>query len=82
MILEIAMMTVGPLLVAYVALVVAVLLQIRSWGRDNERWAAERERRHQKTMVDLAISSRRREEERARRMQPLETPGPGSRLSR
>ena len=78
MILDTAMMTLGALLVAYVALVIAVLLQLRAWVRETGEWAARRERRHQETMVDLAISSRRREEEHARRMQTLETPGRSS----
>ena len=74
MISDAAMMTLGAFLVVYVALVVAVLLQIRSWSRDSEKRAEEHERRHQETMVDLAISSLRREEEHARRMRALATP--------
>ena len=75
MISDAAMMTLGALIVVFVALVIAALLHLRAWARETAEWAARCERRHQETMVDLAISSLRREEEHARRMQTLETPG-------
>ena len=72
---ETAMMVPGALAVVYVVLVVAVILQIRAWGRQSDEQAARCERRHHETMVDLAISGRRDEEEHARRMRDLATPG-------
>lgn len=65
----------GVLAVVHVVLVVAVILQLRAWGRQVDEWAAGQERRHQETMVDLAISRRRNEEAHARRMRDLATPG-------
>ena len=69
------MIGLGALAVVYVVLVVAVTLQIRSWGRQSDQQAAGCERRHHETMVDRAISRRRDEEEHARRMRDLATPG-------
>ena len=41
-----AMMVPGALAVVYVVLVVAVILQIRAWGRQGDEQAARCERRH------------------------------------
>ncbi len=72
---QIAMIGVGALAVVYVVMVVAVILQIREWGRQSAEQAARCDRRHRETMVDLAISGRRNREAHARRMQDLATPG-------
>ena len=69
------MIGLGVLAVAYVVMVVAVILQIRAWGRECGEQAARDERRHHKTLVDLAISTRRQEEEHAGRMHGRATPG-------
>ena len=72
---QIAMIGVGALAVVYVVMVVAVILQIREWGRQSAEQAARCDRRHHETMVDLAISRRRNREAQAKRMQDLATPG-------
>ena len=72
---QIAMIGVGALAGVYVVLVVAVILQIRAWGRQSEEQAARCDRRHHETMVDLAISRRRDKEAQARRTRDLATPG-------
>lgn len=72
---EIATIGLGALAVVHVVLLVAVILQLRAWGRESDEWAARRERGHQETMVDMAISRRCDEEAHARRMRDLATPG-------
>ena len=72
---EIAMIGLGALAIVYVVLVVAVILELRAWGRQIDEQAARCDRRHHETMVDMAISERRAEEAHARRMRALATPG-------
>ena len=58
-------------MVLYVAMVAVAIRELHKWGRNMDKWAARRERKHQEYMISFELDARRRRVEHEEFMKRL-----------